>query len=63
MLQGDLNQDETINITDILILIDLLLVISEIKIHITMFWRFDNNYGLNILDIINLTHKNFGGYK
>ena len=56
-LQGDLNQDETINITDILILIDLLFNLQNKNSYYICSGNLDNNLGLNILDIINLIIK------
>ena len=56
-LQGDLNQDETINITDILILIDLLFNLQNKNSYYICSGNLDNNLGLNILDIINLVIK------
>ena len=55
--QGDLNQDEIINILDILILVDLVLELQDKNSYYMCSGDFDNNYGFNILDIINLSVK------
>ena len=55
--QGDLNQDEIINILDMLILVDLVLELQDKNSYFMCSSDFDNNYGLNILDILNLLDK------
>ena len=55
--QGDLNQDEIINILDIMILVDLVLELQDKNSYFICSGDFDNNYGFNILDILNLLDK------
>ena len=52
--QGDLNQDEIINIFDILILIDLVFELQNSNAYFKCSGDLDNNNGFNIFDIINL---------
>ena len=52
--QGDLNQDEIINIFDILILIDLIFELQNSNAYFKCSGDLDNNNGFNIFDIINL---------
>ena len=59
--QGDLNQDEIINIFDMLILIDLVLGLQDKNSYLKCSGDFDNNYGFNILDILTLLDKILGG--
>ena len=55
--EGDLNHDEVINVFDVLVLIDLVLELQTKNSYLMCSGDFDNNNGLNILDIINLTLK------
>ena len=55
--QGDLNQDGTINILDLLNSIDLVLELQDKNSYYMCSADFDNNYGLNVFDIINLVVK------
>ena len=55
--EGDLNHDEVINVFDVLVLIDLVLELQTKNSYLMCSGDFDNNNGLNILDVINLTLK------
>ena len=52
--QGDLNQDQIINIADILVLINIIFDLQSNNKYFICSGDLDNNSGLNILDIINL---------
>ena len=52
--QGDLNQDEVIDIFDMLILIQLVLELQDKNSYFKCSGDIDNNFGFNILDILNL---------
>ena len=56
-IQGDLNQDELINIFDILDLIDIVFELENKNSYLICSGDMDNNNGFNILDIINLALK------
>jgi hypothetical protein len=58
--QGDLNQDEFINIFDILVLINLVLDLEEKNTFFKCSADLDNNNGFNIVDITNLVLKIIG---
>lgn len=52
--QGDLNQDQIVNITDILLLINIVFDLQNNNSYYICSGDLDNNSGLNILDIISL---------
>ena len=58
--QGDLNQDEIIDIFDMLILIQLVLELQDKNSYFKCSGDIDNNFGFNILDILNLVDMILG---
>ena len=54
-IQGDLNQDNFIDISDLIILVNIIIGIGDTNNYIFCSGDLDNNNGFNILDIINLS--------
>ncbi|MDB4125964.1 FG-GAP-like repeat-containing protein [Candidatus Marinimicrobia bacterium] len=54
-IQGDLNEDNFIDISDLIILVNIIIGIGDANNYIFCSGDLDNNNGFNILDIINLS--------
>ena len=55
-IHGDLNQNELVNISDILILIDLIIESQTRNAYLKCAGDLNNDFGFNILDIAGLVH-------